>query len=118
MPIPLIEQHLEHILQQEGVVYDKHSLRLLAHGADGSMRDALSLLDQAIAYGGGKLDTREVQAMLGTVSRDRVVAILKALISNDASAVMQQVAALSEMTPDYYTALADLLVLLHQITLA
>ncbi len=118
MPIPLIEQHLEHILQQEEVAFDKHSLRLLAHGADGSMRDALSLLDQAIAYGGGKLDTEEVQAMLGTVSRDKVIAILKAIMSNDATAVMQQVAALSEMTPDYYNALADLLVLLHQIALA
>ncbi|TNF33042.1 MAG: DNA polymerase III subunit gamma/tau [Gammaproteobacteria bacterium] len=118
MPMPLIEQHLEHILQQEGIAFDKLSLRLLAHGADGSMRDALSLLDQAIAYGGGKLVTEEVQAMLGTVSRDRVIAILKALMANDATAVMQQVAALAEMTPDYYNALADLLVLLHQMALA
>lgn len=118
MPIALIESHLQHILQQEQVVFDEKSLRLLAHGADGSMRDALSLLDQAIAYGGGKLNTDEVQSMLGTVSRDRMMAILRALLNNDASAVMAEVAGLSEMTPDYKNALADLLVLLHQIALA
>jgi DNA polymerase-3 subunit gamma/tau len=118
MPIPLIEGHLQFILQQEGLDFDQLSLRLLAHGADGSMRDALSLLDQAIAYGGGKLDADEVQAMMGTVSRDRILAILKAVIANDAPAVMAEVAALAEMTPDYQAALADVLALLHQIALA
>ncbi len=118
MPMPLIEEHLQYILQQEQVEFENQAIRLLAYGADGSMRDALSLLDQAIAYGGGKLDTAEVQTMLGTVSRDRILNILKALISNDASAVMTEVAALAEMTPDYQNALADLLVLLHQIALA
>ena len=118
MPIPLIETHLQHILQQEQVAFDNKAIRLLAHGADGSMRDALSLLDQAIAYGGGKLDNDEVQAMLGTVSRDRIMAILRALMANDAQAVMAEVSALAEMTPDYQNALADLLVLLHQMALA
>jgi len=118
MPLPLIEQHLQHILQQEQIDFDAQSLRLLAHGADGSMRDALSLLDQAIAYGGGKLDSAEVQAMLGAVSRDRVLALLQALVDNDAERVMAEVAALAEMTPDYPNALADLLALLHQIALA
>jgi DNA polymerase-3 subunit gamma/tau len=118
MPLPLIEQHLQHILEQEQIDFDPLSLRLLAHGADGSMRDALSLLDQAIAYGGGKLDSGEVQAMLGTVSRDRVMALLQALIDGDAGRLMAEVAALAEMTPDYPAALADLLALLHQIALA
>ena len=118
MPMTLIEQHLQHILEQEGLAFDPLSLRLLAHGADGSMRDALSLLDQAIAYGGGKLDSNEVQAMLGTVSRDRILALLRALISGDAGQVMQEVAALAEMTPDFPNALADLLALLHQLALA
>jgi len=118
MPISLIETHLQHILQQEQVGFDNKAIRLLAHGADGSMRDALSLLDQAIAYGGGKLDNDEVQAMLGTVSRDRIMAILRALMANDAQGVMAEVSALAEMTPDYQNALADLLVLLHQMALA
>ena len=118
MSMPMIETHLAHILQQENIEFEHQALRLLAYGADGSMRDALSLLDQAIAYGGGKLNTAEVQAMLGTVSRDRILNILKALINNDASAVMAEVAALSDMTPDYQNALAELLALLHQIALA
>lgn len=118
MPMSLIEEHLQYILQQENVEFENTALRLLANGADGSMRDALSLLDQAIAYGGGKLSTDEVRTMLGTVSRDRIISILKALIASDARAVMAEVAALSEMTPDYQSALADLLALLHQMALA
>jgi DNA polymerase-3 subunit gamma/tau len=117
MPVPLIEKQLQHILEQERVQFEMPALRLLAFAADGSMRDALSLLDQAIAYGGGKLDTAEVQAMLGTVSRDRLLAILRALIARDADAVMREIAALADMTPDFHTALADLLRLLHQLAL-
>lgn len=118
MPIALIDGHLKHILQQEDVVFDDASIRLLSHGADGSMRDALSLLDQAIAFGGGKLEKDEVQAMLGTVSRDRVMHILKALVANDAALVMQHVADLSDLSPDYASVLAELLAMLHQMALA
>ncbi len=118
MPLNLIEGHLKHILEQESITFDERSIRLLSHGADGSMRDALSLLDQAIAFGSGKLQADEVQAMLGTVSRDRVMDILRALIANDAAAALQHVEALAEMTPDYPSVLAELLALLHQMALA
>ena len=118
MPLPLIEGHLKHILEQESVAFDEASIRLLSHGADGSMRDALSLMDQAIAFGGGKLEQDEVQAMLGTVSRDRVMKIMQALIANDASAVMRNVAELSDLSPDYANVLAELLAMLHQMALA
>ncbi|MDQ1362204.1 MAG: polymerase subunit gamma/tau [Pseudomonadota bacterium] len=118
MPVDLISKQIQHILQQEKIASDVQAVQLLAHAADGSMRDALSLLDQAIAYGAGKLNAAEVQAMLGTVSRDRIIAILKSLIASDAAAVMKEVAALSEMTPDYQDALADLLSLLHQLSLS
>lgn len=118
MPIPLIDGHLKHILQQEQVEFDEPSIRLLAHGADGSMRDALSLLDQAIAFGGGKLEQAEVQAMLGTVSRDRVMHILKALVANDASLIMKHIEDLSDLSPDYASVLAELLAMLHQMALA
>ncbi len=118
MPVTLIEGHLKHLMQQESVAYDDESIRLLAHGADGSMRDALSLVDQAIAFGAGKLEQTEVQAMLGTVSRDRVVGILKALIVDDAPGVMRCVAELADFTPDYASVLAELLALLHQVALA
>jgi len=118
MPISLIEGHLKHILQQEQVEFDDPSIRLLSHGADGSMRDALSLLDQAIAFGGGKLEQTEVQAMLGTVSRDRVMHILKALVANDASLIMKHIDDLSDLSPDYANVLAELLAMLHQMALA
>ncbi len=118
MPISLIEGHLKFILQQENIVFDDVSIRLLSHGADGSMRDALSLLDQAIAFGGGKLEKDEVQAMLGTVSRDRVMHILKALVANDAALLMQHVAELSDLSADYASVLAELLAMLHQMALA
>jgi len=118
MPISLIDGHLKRILQQETVEFDDASIRLIAHGADGSMRDALSLLDQAIAFGGGKLQCDEVQAMLGTVSRNRVMHILKALVANDAALVMQHVAELSDLSPDYASVLAELLAMLHQMALA
>ena len=118
MPIDLISKQIQFILQQENVASDDAAIALIAHAADGSMRDALSLLDQAIAYGAGKLDVAEVQTMLGTVSRDQVLAIIKALLAQDAAAVMREVAALSELTPDYQDALADILSLLHQMALS
>lgn len=118
MPISLIDGHLKFILQQESVAFDDASIRLLSHGADGSMRDALSLLDQAIAFGGGKLEQTEVQAMLGTVSRDRVMSILKALVANDAALVMKHIDELADLSPDYANVLAELLAMLHQMALA
>ena len=94
------------------------ALQLLAEGADGSMRDGLSLLDQALAFGGGAVREQEVRDMLGTVARDRVLRIVRALMQRDAKAVLAEVAALSEFTPDYEGVLAELLSLLHHMTLA
>ena len=118
LPPAQIEQHLEYILEQEGLHHDGKSLRLLAHAADGSMRDALSLLDQAIAYSSGELQAEEVRAMLGTVSREHSMAILRGLAQADPPAVMTEVSALAELAPDYGSVLEDLLGLLHQLALA
>jgi len=118
LPVSLIVSHLQHILDAEKVEYDLVGLQLLAEGADGSMRDGLSLLDQALAFGAGAVREQEVRDMLGTVSRDRVLNILQALMRRDAQAVLQEVAALSEYTPDYEGVLAELLSLLHHMTLA
>ncbi len=118
LPISLIVAHLQHILDAEKVEYDLIALQLLAEGADGSMRDGLSLLDQALAFGAGAIREQEVRDMLGTVSRDRVLNILRALLNRDAKAVLQEVAALAEFTPDYESVLAELLSLLHHMMLA
>ena len=118
LPVGLIVSHLQHILDAEQVEYDLVALQLLAEGADGSMRDGLSLLDQALAFGAGAIREQEVRDMLGTVSRDRVLKILKALMARDAKAALAEVAALSEFTPDYEGVLAELLSLLHHMMLA
>jgi len=118
LPVSLIASHLQTILDAEKVEYDLVALQLLAEAADGSMRDGLSLLDQALAFGAGAIREQEVRDMLGTVSRDRVLKILQALLNRDAGAAMQEVAALAEFTPDYESVLAELLSLLHHMTLA
>ena len=118
LPAGLIVSHLQHILDHEKVEYDMVALQLLAEGADGSMRDGLSLLDQALAFGGGAVREQEVRDMLGTVARDRVLRIVQALMQRDAKAVLAEVGALAEFTPDYEGVLAELLSLLHHMTLA
>jgi DNA polymerase-3 subunit gamma/tau len=118
LPLSLISGHLEHLLQAEGVEHEQGALRLLARAADGSMRDALSLLDQAIAYGGGRVDETEVRAMLGTIEQSYVVELLQALATADGAAVLQAVERLSQQTPDYAGVLGDLLSHLQQIAIA
>lgn len=117
MPPALIAEHLAFVLGQEKIVFETTALQEIAHAADGSMRDALSLTDQAIAYGHSEVKTQEVREMLGTVARDQVINIVKALIDNDANAVMAAVNQLAQMSPDYDNALSEILSLLHQVAL-
>ena len=117
MPPVLISQHLEYVLGEENIAFETSALQEIAHAADGSMRDALSLTDQAIAYGHSEVKTQEVREMLGTVARDQVLNIVKALICNDADAVMVAVGQLAQMSPDYDNALSEILALLHQMAL-
>lgn len=117
MPPALISQHLEYILGEENIAFEVAALQEIAHAADGSMRDALSLTDQAIAYGHSQVNTQEVREMLGTVARDQVINIVKAIASNEANEVMQAVEQLAQMSPDYDNALSEILALLHQVAL-
>ena len=118
LPVSSIISHLQNILETEGVEHDLIALQLLAEGADGSMRDALSLMDQALAFGAGTIHEAEIREMLGTISRDKVLKILTALINRDASATLAAVAILAELTPDYENVLAELLSLFHHMALA
>ena len=118
MPLTLIVGHLEHLLQAEGIASEPAALRLLARAADGSMRDALSLLDQAIAYGGGRVEEIEVRTMLGTIEHGYVVELLRALAAADGAAVLETVERLSQQTPDYEGVLAELLGYLQQVAIA
>ena len=118
LPVSLIISHLQHILTEEKVEYNVIALQLIAEAADGSMRDALSLLDQALAFGGGSVQEQEVRDMLGSVSRDKVIRLLKSVLQRDAQQTMSVVAELAELSPDFENVLAELLSLLHHMSLA
>lgn len=113
-----IVSYLNSILGQEQVPFDEPALWLLAEAANGSMRDALSLTDQAIAYGEGELHETDVATMLGTVDLKRVLHLVKGLIEKDADSLMQQVAGIAEHAPDYRTLLNELLSTLHRVAIA
>jgi DNA polymerase-3 subunit gamma/tau len=85
-----VRAHLARVLAAEGVPYEEAALRILAKAARGSMRDGLSLTDQAIAYGGGKVEEAAVRGMLGSVERSRALALVQALARRDAAAVLAQ----------------------------
>lgn len=112
-----VVEHLQGILADEGIAYELPALSLLGRAAAGSMRDALSLTDQAIAYGSGSLVESDVRDMLGTVDRNRVITLLSAVSSGDASAVLAGVDEISQHAPDYGATLEELIALLHQVTL-
>lgn len=114
----LIKKHLGKILEAEAVVFEPHALRPLAQAAQGSLRDALSLLDQAIAFGNGVVKDADVGLMLGSISRHHLYNLMEAIATGDAQVVMQQVDALAEMAPDYDAVLANLITLLHDLALA
>jgi DNA polymerase III subunit gamma/tau len=108
LPLPLIYDRLALIATAEKVEFEPAALRAIARGAEGSMRDALSLLDQVLAFGGGRAMEAEVRTLLGTLDRKHVQGILTALAGKDGAALMQQAAHLDERAPDYHQALGEL----------
>jgi DNA polymerase III subunit gamma/tau len=103
------------ILTAENIEAEAAAIKLLARSADGSLRDGLSLLDQAIAYTGGQLTAASVNAMLGTVDNAKVGGLLDALSLGDAAALMMKVEEMSVYSPDFAHVLEDLAVALHQL---
>jgi DNA polymerase-3 subunit gamma/tau len=118
MPPGHIVGHLENILGQEGVSYEQPALRLLAQGAHGSMRDALSLTDQAIAYAAGEVTLDAVQGMLGALDQSYLVRLLDALLAQDGADLMAVADEMASRSLSYNGALQDLATLLHRIALA
>ena len=118
MPLPHIIGHLENILGKESVPFEAPALRHLAKAAAGSMRDALSLLDQAIAHGAGKVEDEAVRDMLGTVGDDHLYALFDALAAQDIGAMLAVADAMEARTLSFGAALQELAVLLHRIALA
>src|SRR5260370_1073466 len=118
MPSPADAAHLEAILGEEKIPAEAGALRLLAECARGSMRDALSLLDQAIAYGAGNVTEQAVRAMLGTIDDSFLYAILEGLARGDAAAVLAVAEDMRSRSVGFDGALADLGSLLHRVALA
>ncbi|MYM62785.1 DNA polymerase III subunit gamma/tau [Pseudomaricurvus sp. HS19] len=110
--------HLQQVLEQEMVPFEEAALWQLGRAADGSMRDAMSLTDQAIAFGGGKVVEADVRAMLGTIDQNLVFTVLQALVSADSRQILTSVEQLSQHAPDYGAALAELLSTLHRVAIA
>jgi len=118
MPVPLIVEHLEKVLASEKVEYEVNALRVLAKAAQGSMRDALSLTDQAIAYAAGKVTEESVRGMLGTLDDAYLIRILDCLIAKDGASLLAVANEMGERSMSFSLALQDLSSLLQKIAAA
>jgi DNA polymerase-3 subunit gamma/tau len=118
IPLELIRDHLGRVLSEENINFEDTALALISRAADGSMRDALSLLDQAIANGGGQVNADEVRTMLGSIDQDHVIDLLKLLADADAPGLLTRIDKLAQQSPDFAGVLAELISSLHRIALA
>jgi len=112
-----IEAHLQYLLNEEQIENDSSAPGLLASAADGSMRDALSLLDQAIAYGAGSIKRETVETMLGSISRDYLINLFDALLRQDAAAIIAESRSIISHNPDYQRICAEMISLLQQMAI-
>jgi DNA polymerase-3 subunit gamma/tau len=117
LPASLIVERLKFIAGAENLQYDPAALALLARAAEGSMRDALSLLDQLIAFGGGALNEVDTRAMLGTIDRGHVGRLVDALARADGAALLAEVQELDRDAPDYDRALVELAAFLQRVAI-
>lgn len=113
-----IVDHLSFVLGEESVPFEDPALWLLARSAEGSLRDALSLTDQSIAFGAGSVTETDVRTMLGTIDHRMVFDLLRMLVAQDGKQMMEHVQRMSEFTPDYGGVLSEMISILHRLALA
>ena len=118
IPPEVIGERLSYVLKEEGIAFEAAALPLIARAAQGSMRDSLSLLDQAIAFGAGKVTQAEVGDMLGSIEQEHLFDILQALAQQDAAALIQVAQTMNNRNLSFEQALQELAALLHEVTLA
>lgn len=116
VPVEQISHHLEHICETEKIPYENAGLQLIAQAADGSMRDALSLLDQTIAFCGEKISENDTRHMLGSIEQDAIFRLLQAIADQDGKTLLSEIAKLGEHAPDFNQVLEDMLSILHRIS--
>lgn len=114
----MVREHLDKVLGLEGVPSEPAALRLIARAAGGSMRDALSLLDQAIAYGNGQVQEGTVRSMLGAIDQRYLFSLLNALVAADGVALLEEADQMAARSIAFDAALQELGALLHKIALA
>lgn len=117
MPVTAITTQVKSILGKEEISFEPEALSYIAQSANGSMRDALSILDQAIAHGQGQIQTAKVLAMLGSLDKQHTINLLTALQQNDSPALLQLCQHIAELAADYQQVLADLLHCLTEIAI-
>ncbi|MGB0848972.1 MAG: DNA polymerase III subunit gamma/tau [Thiolinea sp.] len=117
MPVDMISGHLARVLTEEAIEYSDSALRIIARAADGSMRDALSLTDQSIVTGGGKVLDEAVQDMLGMLPHEHLLALITALAESDGKAMLDVVEQMAQLTTDFTMAADNLISMLHQLAL-
>jgi len=118
MSLDMISNYLATVLSEEHIPFSDNALKLLARAADGSMRDALSLTDQAIVSSGGEVNTETVQDMLGLMPTEYLVKLVQALLDDDAATLLSTIEAMAQLTTDFATAAESLIALLHQVTVS
>ena len=118
MPSPTISEHLHNVLNQENIPFEPTAIHLISRAASGSMRDALSLTDQAIAYGNQTVNEAEVRSMLGAIDQTYLYEIIHALLQNNGVALLEKAKQMEARSISFEAALNDLANLLHQIAMA
>jgi DNA polymerase-3 subunit gamma/tau len=113
----ILVNHLKDILEKEEIKYDNESISLIASAANGSVRDGLTLLDQAIAYGNGELLKEDVKALLGTIDNSLLIELIDSVIDGNGKSVFDLLSKIEELKPEYDNILKDIISVLHQISL-
>ncbi len=113
-----IAEYLQNVLKTENIAFEPTAINLISRAAAGSMRDALSLTDQAIAYGNQTVNEAEVRGMLGAIDQSYLFEIINALLANDGEALIEKAKQMETRSLSFETALNDLAILLHQISMA
>ena len=113
----ILVNHLKDILEKEEIKYDNESISLIASTANGSVRDGLTLLDQAIAYGNGELLKEDVKALLGTIDNSLLIELIDSVIDGNGKSVFDLLSKIEELKPEYDNILKDIISVLHQISL-
>ena len=113
----ILINHIKNILEKEEIKYDNESISLIASTANGSVRDGLTLLDQAIAYGNGELLKEDVKALLGTIDNSLLIELIDSVIDGNGKSVFDLLSKIEELKPEYDNILKDIISVLHQISL-